>query len=145
MEKLLIRWIFVTAAILAVPYVINGVEVDSFGSAFVAAAVLGILNVVLRPILVILTLPITVLTLGIFLFVINAIIFHFVAGLVAGIAVHSFWSSLGASLVVSFANWITNLSIRSGGGGPRITVRTSGFGGGSVGPGRKPIKDVTPK
>ena len=76
MTGILIRWLITTLAILAVPYLISGVRVESFGSAMLTAAILGILNALVRPILIILTLPLTILTLGLFILVINALLFH---------------------------------------------------------------------
>ena len=74
----------VTIAILVAASLIPGIRVDSFGTALIGAMILGILNAVVRPILVVLTLPITVLTLGLFLFVINAVVFLFAGSLISG-------------------------------------------------------------
>ena len=77
--KIVVRWLLLAAALLLVAHLYPGVQVASFGSAMVAALVLGLLNTLLRPILVLLTLPVTLLTLGLFLFVINALMFYFAA------------------------------------------------------------------
>ena len=74
MKGLLIRWLFLTVAILVAAHLIQGFEVKGFWSAFLAAAILGVLNALFRPVLIILTLPINILTLGLFTFVINAIL-----------------------------------------------------------------------
>ena len=106
MFHILISWIVTTLAILVVTYLIPGVRVSSLGTAIVAAAILGILNALVRPILVVLTLPLTILTLGLFLFVINALMFQLAGALVPGFHVDSFWSALLGSLIVSIVAYI---------------------------------------
>ena len=111
MVKILIRWLLLAAALLFVAYVLPGVTVASFGSAMLAAAVLGLLNALLRPILVVLTLPVTVITLGLFLFVINALMFYFAANLLSGLSVAGFgWALLG-SLVYSACGVIVDMAM----------------------------------
>lgn len=100
--KLLLNWLLSAAALLAVAYLYQGVVITSFTAALIAAAVLGLLNMLVRPILVFLTLPVTVVTLGLFLFIINALMFWAAAGLVSGVAVTSFWAALIGSLLYSF-------------------------------------------
>ena len=99
--KLIIKWLLSAAALLAVAYFYSGVVVSSFTAALIAAAVLGALNLVLRPILVLLTLPVTVVTLGLFLFVVNALMFWAAAGLVSGLNVRGFGAALIGSLIYS--------------------------------------------
>ncbi|RYF07666.1 MAG: phage holin family protein [Comamonadaceae bacterium] len=100
--RLLLKWLLSAAALLFVAYVFNGVEVKSFTSALVAAFILGLFNVVLRPILVILTLPVTVVTLGLFLFVINALMFWAAAAVLGeGFQVNGFGAALIGSLIYS--------------------------------------------
>ena len=99
--KLLVHWLLSAAALLAVAYLYSGVVVTSFGAALLAAAVLGALNLVLRPVLILLTLPVTVLTLGLFLFVVNALMFWAAAGLLSGLDVRSFGAALLGSLIYS--------------------------------------------
>ena len=100
--KLLIKWLLSAVALLCVAYLYSGVQVHSFGAALGAAFVIGLLNVVLRPILVILTLPATILTLGLFLFVINALMFWAAAGLLGdGFQVRGFGAALLGSLLYS--------------------------------------------
>ena len=99
--KLIVKWLLYAAALLAVAHFYSGVQVQSFSAALIAAAVVGLLNVVLRPILVILTLPVTVLTLGLFLFVINALTFWSAASLLDGFAVQGFAGALIGSLIYS--------------------------------------------
>jgi len=99
--KFILNWLFSAAALLAVAYLYSGVMVSSFTAALIAAAVLGALNMVIRPILVVLTLPVTVVTLGLFLFIINALMFWAAASLVTGLNVRSFGAALIGSLIYS--------------------------------------------
>jgi putative membrane protein len=99
--KLIIKWIFSAAALLAVAYLYSGVTVTSFPAALLAAAVLGALNTIVRPILVVLTLPVTLVTLGLFLFVINALMFWAAASLLSGLHVTGFVAALIGSLIYS--------------------------------------------
>jgi putative membrane protein len=121
MTGILIRWLITTLAILAVPYLISGVRVESFGSAMLTAAILGILNALVRPILIILTLPLTILTLGLFILIINALLFELAGALVPGMYVASFWSAFFASIIVSIVSWILN-SVVAGGKGERTIM-----------------------
>ena len=115
MRGLLIRWLILTAAIMMASYLIDGIEVDGFFSAFFAAAILGILNAFFRPILIILTLPITILTLGLFTFVINALLLKFASGLISGFEVYGFWAAILGSLVISAVNWLLSSFVNSKG------------------------------
>ena len=99
--KLLINWLLSATALLAVAYLYSGVVVSSFTAALIAAAVLGALNMVVRPILVLLTLPVTLVTLGLFLFVVNALMFWAAASLVTGVSVMGFGAALIGSLIYS--------------------------------------------
>jgi putative membrane protein len=105
MQGLLIRWLVLTVAILVASYVIEGIRVSSFLSAFFAAAVLGILNAFFRPILIILTLPINILSMGLFTFVINAVLLMMASGVISGFQVRGFWSAIFGSLIISLVNW----------------------------------------
>lgn len=115
MKGLFIRWLFLTLAILVAAHLIQGIEVKGFWSAFWAAAILGVLNALFRPILIILTLPINILTLGLFTFVINAFLIMMVSGVVGGFEVHGFWSALLGSLVISIISWLLNSFINEQG------------------------------
>jgi len=99
--KLILKWIFSAAALLGVAYLYSGVVVSSFTGALVAAAVLGALNMVVRPILVLLTLPVTVVTLGLFLFIVNALMFWAAASLTSSLNVTGFGAALIGSLIYS--------------------------------------------
>lgn len=101
MLKLILKWLLSAAALLGVAYVYGGVSVASFGTALIAALVIGLLNMVVRPILVLLTIPITVITLGLFLFVINAFMFWAASGLIDGFHVSGFGAALLGSLIYS--------------------------------------------
>lgn len=99
--KLILNWLLSAAALLAVAYLYSGVVVSSFTGALIAAAVLGALNLVVRPVLVILTLPVTLVTLGLFLFIVNALMFWAAASLVSGLSVTGFGAALIGSLIYS--------------------------------------------
>ncbi len=99
--RLIIQWLLSALALLAVTYIYPGVQVSSFTSALIAAAVIGLLNMVVRPVLVVLTLPVTIVTLGLFLFVINALMFWAASGLLGGFVVNGFVAALIGSLIYS--------------------------------------------
>ena len=99
--KLILKWLLSAAALLLVAHLYSGVQVQNFTAALIAALVIGLLNTVLRPVLVVLTLPVTALTLGLFLFVVNALMFWFASGLLAGFHVTGFAAALVGSLLYS--------------------------------------------
>ena len=110
--KLLLRWILLAVALLAVSYLYGGVHVASFGTALVAALVIGLMNAIVRPILVLLTLPVTVVTLGLFLFVVNALMFWAASGLMgAGFQVSGFVGALVGSLLYSALSLLIGLAL----------------------------------
>ena len=104
MRGLLLRWLILTLAIMTAAYLFSGIHVSGFGSALVAALVLGILNAFFRPILLILTLPINVLSLGLFTFVINAVLLLMTSGVIGGLVVDGFGSALFGSLIISLVS-----------------------------------------
>jgi putative membrane protein len=106
MRGLLVRWLILTVAIMCAAYLIEGIQVSGFFSAFFSAAILGILNVFFRPILIILTLPVNIMTLGLFTFVVNALILMMASGVISGFEVYGFWSAVFGSLVISAVNWV---------------------------------------
>ena len=112
---LLVRWLVLTAAIMIASYLISGIQISGFFSAFFAAAILGILNILFRPILFILTLPINRLTFGLFTFVINALLLKMASGVIEGFQVHGFWSAVFGALVISVVNWLLNSFINEQG------------------------------
>ena len=109
--KILLRWLLLAAALLLVANLYPGVQVASFTSAMIAALVLGLLNALLRPILVLLTLPVTVLTLGLFLFVINALMFYFAASVLDGFHVAGFLAALIGSLLYSLCAMVIDVAM----------------------------------
>jgi putative membrane protein len=109
--KTLTRWLLLAGALLLVAHLYPGVVVTSFMSALIAALVLGLLNTLLRPILVLLTLPVTVLTLGLFLFIINALVFWAAASLLDGLAVTGFWAALIGSLIYSLCGMVIDVVV----------------------------------
>jgi putative membrane protein len=111
--KIVIRWLLLAAALLLVAQLGIGVSVSSFGEAMIAALVLGLLNTLLRPILVLLTLPVTLLTLGLFLFVINALMFYFAASLLQGFHVSGFGAALIGSLLYSLFGLVIDAAMEA--------------------------------
>jgi putative membrane protein len=111
--KLILTWLLAACALLVGAYLYPGVQVQSFTSALIAAAVIGLFNAVLRPILVILTLPVTVITLGLFLFVINALLFWAAASVLDGFQVNGFVAALLGSLIYSVLMLVVNTALRS--------------------------------
>jgi putative membrane protein len=109
--KTIVRWMLLAAALLLVAYLYPGVSVSSFGAAMVAALVLGLLNAVVRPLLVLLTLPVTLLTLGLFLFVINALMFWAAASILEGLHVTGFGAALLGSLIYSAAGVVIDVAL----------------------------------
>jgi putative membrane protein len=103
--RLLLTWFINAAALMALPYLLPSVSFDHLGAAFVAALVLGLANTLVKPVLVLLTLPVTVLSLGLFILVINALMFWGVAELVEGFHVAGFWSAFFAAIVYSIISW----------------------------------------
>ena len=111
--KLLLTWVLAACALLMVAYLYPGVQVASFTSALIAAAVIGLFNMLLRPVLVVLTLPVTLVTLGLFLFVINALLFWSAAGVLDGFHVNGFWAALLGSLIYSALMLVVNSAVNS--------------------------------
>jgi putative membrane protein len=106
MARILLVWLLNTLALAAVAYLMPSITIASPGAALVAALVLGLVNAVLRPVLVILTLPVTVLTLGLFILVINGLLFWAVASLLPGFAVGGFWSGVLGAILFSIVSWL---------------------------------------
>ncbi|MCC7228138.1 MAG: phage holin family protein [Burkholderiaceae bacterium] len=110
MALLLLVWILNAVALLAVAYLLPGIVVASFGSAMLAAAVLGLVNMLVRPVLILLTLPITIVTLGLFLFIINALLFWLVGSMFKGFQVTGFWWAVAGAILYSIiAGLLSNL------------------------------------
>ena len=131
MNGILIRWLILTFSIIASAYLLDGIQVSGFISAFFAAAILGILNAFFRPILFILTLPINILSLGLFTFVINAVMLLMVSGMMPGFEVNGFWSAVFGSLFISLVSWALTSFINERGTIQYIDLRKGGATGGN--------------
>ena len=104
--RILLVWLVNTLALIAVAYLMPSIGVSSFSSAVIAALILGLVNAIIRPVLVLLTLPVTVLTLGLWIFVINGLLFWFVGSFVPGFVVHGFWAGVIGSILFSIVSWL---------------------------------------
>lgn len=109
--KMLARWLLLSAALMLLTQWDSGIEIRNYGSAMLAAAVIGLLNAFVRPLLILLTLPVTVLSLGLFLFIINALTFQMASGLLDGFQVHGFWHALFGSVVYSVCSVIIDAAL----------------------------------
>ncbi len=128
MKGLMIRWLLLTISIILTSHLIDGIYVRSFASALFAALVLGILNALFRPILLIITLPINILTLGLFTFVINALLLKMVSGVVPGFYVHGFFSAVFGSLLISLVSWLLSSFVNERGRISYIDLKKSNRG-----------------
>jgi putative membrane protein len=108
MNGLTIRWLTLTAAIIVASYMIDGIRVAGVFSAIFAAAALGIFNAFFRPIALILTLPVNILSLGLFTFVINAVMLKLASAIIPGFDVHGFWASVWGAFLISIISWLLN-------------------------------------
>jgi len=115
MKGILLRWFIQTIAILVAAYVLKGIDVTGFVPALAAAALLGILNAFVRPLLLLLTLPLNILSLGLFTFVINAFLLKIASLVIEGFTVEGFWAALLGSLFISFVSALLNLFVREDG------------------------------
>jgi len=112
--RLLLVWLVNALALMAVAYLLPGIAVADFVTALLAALVLGLVNAVIRPILILLTLPATLLTLGLFIFVINGLLFWFVGSFIAGFTVSGFWPGVFGAIAYSVVSWaMSGLLLRS--------------------------------
>lgn len=103
--RILIVWLINTVALLVLPYLMTSIRISGFWTALIAALVLGLVNALIRPILVVLTLPVTLLTLGLFIFIINGLLFWLVSRMVDGFYVSGFWAAIGGALLYSIISW----------------------------------------
>lgn len=110
--KLLLRWALSAMALMLLPQLIDAIRVDSFYAALAAALFIGLVNALIRPILIIITLPINILTLGLLTFVINGLLFWFVASFIKGFTVTGFWPAVIGAILYSIATWAINLLLR---------------------------------
>jgi putative membrane protein len=104
--RLLLVWLINAISLIAVAYLMPSISVSDFVTALVAALVLGLLNTVIRPILVLLTLPVTIVTLGLFIFVINGLLFWFAGSFIQGFVVAGFWAGVLGAIVYSLISWL---------------------------------------
>lgn len=116
--RLLLTWLINAAALMALPYLMQSVSVTNVGTALIAALVLGLVNTLIRPVLVLLTLPVTLLSMGLFIFVINALLFWLVSNLVEGFEVAGFWSAFLAAILYSVISWALSTLLLSKDGNP---------------------------
>ena len=110
--RIIATWILNALALLAVAYLLPGIRVDGFFSALIAAMLLGLINVLLRPLLILLTLPVTFVTLGLFVLVINGLLFWFAGSVLKGFDVSDFWAGLTGSLLYSALSFILSFMLR---------------------------------
>jgi putative membrane protein len=109
MKELLVKWLVNSTALLVVAHIVTGVALDNWVTVFIAALVLGFLNAFLRPVLIFLTLPVSVLSLGLFTLFINAFLFYLAAYLVRGFHVTGYWQAFVAAFVFSVVSFLLNL------------------------------------
>lgn len=128
MNGLLFRWLISAVSLLIISYIVPGIEVQGFFYALVAAVFLGVLNAIVRPVLIILTLPLTILTLGLFLFVVNGIMLMLVSLVIKGFHVNGFWPAVLGALLLSVINWFSNSHINSKGRIESIDMRRDSDG-----------------
>ena len=112
MIKLLLRWALTAMALMVVPEIVPGVTLSSFGAAMISALVLGLVNALIRPFIILITLPITLLTLGLFTLVINGLMFWMVANVIDGLAVTGFAAAFWGALVYGLLTWLINIALR---------------------------------
>lgn len=117
---IIINWILNALALIVVSAIVPGIQVDSFFNALAAALILGLVNVLVRPILLVISFPITVLTFGLFSFVINAVMLLLVSTIVRGFNVVDFRSALLGAIVLTVINWLTDYFLKAGKKGPRV-------------------------
>jgi len=109
---ILLKIVLNALAIYVAAYLLDGITLSSVQAALIAGLVLGIVNAIIRPVLIVLTLPFTILTLGLFIFVVNAICLALTAALVPGFEIAGFWSALGGALIVTVVSWVLNGAVR---------------------------------
>ena len=112
--RILLVWLVNTLALIAVAYLMPSISVSSFTTALIAALILGLVNAVIRPVLILLTLPATILTLGLFIFVINGLLFWFVGSFIQGFVVQGFWAGLIGSILFSIVSWLLSALVLKG-------------------------------
>ena len=114
--RILLAWLINALALIAVAYLMPSISVASFWSALVAALILGLVNAVIRPVLILLTLPVTVVTLGLFIFVINGLLFWLAGSFIDGFVVGGFWAGFFGAILFSIVSWILSALVLKGKG-----------------------------
>ncbi len=110
--NILFKWLILTSSIMITSYLIDGIRIADISSAFLAAAVLGVLNLFLRPIAIILTLPLNILSLGLFTFAINALMLIITSETISGFEVDGFWAAVIGAFVISVISWMIDTLVR---------------------------------
>ena len=110
--RLLLRWVLNAGVLLLIAQFFVGVEISGFYAALITALILGLVNAIIRPLIILLTLPVNVLTLGLFTFVINALLFWFVSTVVQGFHVDGFTSAFIGALIMTVASWIFSMFLK---------------------------------
>jgi putative membrane protein len=116
MKEFLIRWFITTLAVMGASHIMSGISYSSTGTLFAAALLLGIINALVRPVLLLLSLPFIIVTMGFFILVINALLLMFVSAIVPGFHVDGFWSALWAGIVIGLISWILSSFFRASDG-----------------------------
>lgn len=116
MKEFLVRWFITTLAVMGASHIIPGVRCDGTGTLIGAALLLGIINALVRPVLLLLSLPFIIVTMGLFILVINALLLMFVSAVVPGFHVDGFWSALLAGIVIGLISWLLSIFFRSSDG-----------------------------
>ena len=113
--RILLVWLINAVALIAVAYLMPSISVSSFTAALIAALILGLVNAVIRPVLVLLTLPVTVITLGLFILVINGLLFWLVGSFIEGFVVQGFWAGFFGAILFSIVSWLLSALVLKGG------------------------------
>ncbi len=111
--KLIVHWAINALVLMGLPYLLEGIKVNSFYSALIAALVLGLLNALIRPLLIVLTLPLTLVTLGAFILVINGLLFWFASSFLDGFQVGGFWDAFWGAVLYSLFTWAIGSALRA--------------------------------
>ncbi len=130
MFRYFIKLLATSLAVFMVPHFISGVYVDSFGAALAVAFALGILNLLLRPLLILITLPLTLVTFGFFLLILNAVLFQIAGSFVSGFHIENFGAAFFASLLVSLVSWVLQIGVKKDNGKVvwHVSKSNSGYG-----------------
>jgi putative membrane protein len=128
MSSFLIRWLVTTIAVAAAAKLLPGIHTDGWMPLLCMALFLGVINAVLRPVLLLVSLPFIIVTLGFFILIVNTLTFWLAGGLVPGFSVDGFWSAFFGSIVVSLVNWAVSGFVRTPEGEIRVLTQQDQFG-----------------